>query len=649
MTNAQKHSVLIVEDERIVAMDLKQTLADLGCSTSGVASSAEEAIARVSERCPDLVLMDIRIRGERDGVETADILRRRFDVPVVFLTAHADDATLERAKRSEPYGYLVKPVKVAELRSAIEVALYRHKLEKRLRERERWFSTTLRSIADAVVTVDLAGKITFMNPAAEHLTGRQLQDAVGLPAREVVRLFEPGKGASEDTPLDRALSAGSVVQLHEAALMGSGDSRRIIADSASPVVDDGQVLGAVMVFRDVTGEKTLQKQLEFSDRLASLGTMAAGVAHEINNPLAVVVANAHYVLDGLREVQAWVASQAPPEIKRRVEEAVQAQTEIAASASRIARIVADLGTFARPPARASDEADVRRAIEWALRATANELRHRAVVSKDVGQLPLAAIDEVRLGQVLVNLLVNAAHAIAPGDVHHNEISIRARTDEGGFVVVEVKDSGSGIAPEAREHIFEPFFTTKPIGGGTGLGLSICHGIVRSAGGDISVESEVGRGSTFRVRLPVASPKPDRKPETASRGTSRRGRVLAVDDEELVLRTVQRILADHDVVFCASAAEALKRLGDGEHFDVILSDVLMPTMTGMDLYERLLERDPEEAAKVVFMTGGAVTSKIDDFLATVPNARVEKPFSVDALLSAVEAVIERTPRKLPNQP
>jgi CheY-like chemotaxis protein len=227
---------------------------------------------------------------------------------------------------------------------------------------------------------------------------------------------------------------------------------------------------------------------------------------------------------------------------------------------------------------------------------------------------------------------------------HNEVSVRARSDERG-IVIEVKDSGSGISPEAREHIFEPFFTTKPTGGGTGLGLSICHGIVRSAGGEMSVESEAGRGTTFRVRLRVATPKRKENPEPAPRAGAavRRGRILAVDDEELVLRTVQRILGDHDVVCCTGALDALKRLESGEHFDVILSDVHMPTMTGMDLYERLLERDPEEAAKIVFMSGGAITSKIDDFLATVPNARVDKPFSVEALLSAVEAVIERRPQ------
>src|SRR4051812_48216432 len=184
----QNCSVLIVEDERIVAKDLQQTLRDFGYDAFAIASSADEAISCATRRCPDVVVMDIRIEGERDGIETAAILHDRFGVPVVYLTAHADDKTLDRAKRTEPHGYLLKPVKAAELRSAIEVSVYRARMEKRLRESERWLATTLRSISDAVISVDLAGNITFMNPAAEALAEIDAVDAVGRPAYEVLRL-----------------------------------------------------------------------------------------------------------------------------------------------------------------------------------------------------------------------------------------------------------------------------------------------------------------------------------------------------------------------------------------------------------------------------------------------------------------------------
>src|ERR1043165_1408870 len=164
-------SVLIVEDERIFAEDLQDSLTELGYDAFAIASSADEAVEQIAERCPDIVLMDIRIKGALDGIETAALLRKQFDVPVIYLSANTDRATLMRANTTQPYGYLLKPVKEAELLSALEVSLHRHAVERRLRQRERWFSTTLRSIADAVVTVDLGGTVTFMNPAAERLSG----------------------------------------------------------------------------------------------------------------------------------------------------------------------------------------------------------------------------------------------------------------------------------------------------------------------------------------------------------------------------------------------------------------------------------------------------------------------------------------------
>jgi AmiR/NasT family two-component response regulator len=210
-------SILIVEDERIVAKDLQQSLLEMGYDAFAIASSADDAMRCASERRPDVVLMDIRIKGERDGIEAADALRTSFGVPVVYLTAHADEATLERAKRTEPYGYLVKPVKSSELRSVVEVSVHKHAADRRLRERERWFSTTLRCIADAVVTVDVAGNVSFMNPVAEELTGMTSAEALGRPNTEVVRLRAP-----QGSALDAALATRGPVQIDEATLERAG-------------------------------------------------------------------------------------------------------------------------------------------------------------------------------------------------------------------------------------------------------------------------------------------------------------------------------------------------------------------------------------------------------------------------------------------
>src|SRR4051794_6296139 len=215
MPRGRPASILVVEDEAIVARDIQTTLRDLGYVVLDTAGSCEEAIHRASIRCPDLVLMDIRIQGRRDGIETAEMLRRRFRIPVVFLTAYADDTTIERAKRAQPYGYLVKPIKSNELRSVVEVSLYKHEIDTRLRERERWFSTTLRSIGDAVVSADVEGRVTFMNTVAEILTGWHTEEAVGRPLEEVLRLAREDSHQEVESPIRRALREGKVARAGE--------------------------------------------------------------------------------------------------------------------------------------------------------------------------------------------------------------------------------------------------------------------------------------------------------------------------------------------------------------------------------------------------------------------------------------------------
>jgi PAS domain S-box-containing protein len=641
MPNSQTPtSVLIVEDEGIIARNLRELLLGLDYDPFAIAATSDEAVARASERCPDVVLMDIRIKGKLDGIETAEILHKRFDVPVIYLTAHADESTLERAKKTEPFGYLMKPVKLAELRSAIEVARYKHSMEKSLRARERWLSTTMRSIADAVIMVDIAGKITFLNQAAESLLGVTLQTAAGRSTQEIMRMSDVEW--QTETPLDRALREQRPVAFAEAVLHDANGSKRLIADSAAPVIDEEELLGAVMVFRDVTEQKRLQKQLEIADRLASLGTMAAGVAHEINNPLTVVVGNAEFVLEHLRR-SATPSGPGTPVMeaeKVAIESAIEAQRELMTAASRIARIVSDLLDFSRPERASSGSVDIRNAIEWAIRSTAHEFRNRARISTKLQKVPLVDGDETRLGQVFVNLLINAAHAIAPGNADGNEVSVTTRTDETGHVVAEVSDTGGGIPPESLSRIFEPFFTTKRVGEGTGLGLSICQGLVASMGGELAVDSRPGEGTTFVVRLPAGGRQAPALSEHSPVTGHRRGRLLLIDDDEMVLRALSRILDHHELVTTVDAREALEWLKTDDGFDIILCDLMMPAMTGMDFYEELLCSQPDLARRVVFLTGGAVTPKIARFLESVPNQSILKPFGVEDLRTMIQTILSK---------
>jgi two-component system, cell cycle sensor histidine kinase and response regulator CckA len=636
---AKKPAVLIVEDERIIARDMQQLLAELGYDPFAIASNSEEALTRVSERLPDVVLMDIRLKGEIDGISTAELLRSRFDVPVIYLTAHADDTTVERAKNSEPYGYLIKPVDAARLRSAIEVCVYKHRIDRKLRERERWLEITLRSIADGVVAVDGAGLVTFMNSSAEELVGRSLESAQGRPAGDFLDLVDQRTRKARESPLDLALRERKTVILEAAMLRTKDKGDRLIADSAAPVVDDDRVLGAVMVFRDVTDEKGVERQLEAADRLASLGTMAAGVAHEVNNPLLVVTANATLAVETLRELRGFIQSASEPQLTDKLDSIEESVGDIHSAALRIGRVVADLRGFSRTSEGAEDVADIARCVKWAVRTTTHELRQRAQIVVHVPESLMVRADESRLGQVLINLLLNAAQSIEAGQASVNEIRVTAE-GVGDEVVVEVKDTGSGIAEDVLPKIFDPFFTTKPFGIGTGLGLSICHAIVRSAGGRIEVSSEVGEGSLFRVvlqRAPkrIASDEPPRPSSSAPR----RGCILVVDDEAIVLKAMRRILeGQHEIVCAETGQQGLELIRSGAQYDLLFCDLMMPDMNGVAFYEDLAKTHPDLAKRVVFLTGAAPTPELEKFLASVKARILQKPFDAKRLRQVVASFL-----------
>jgi signal transduction histidine kinase len=371
----------------------------------------------------------------------------------------------------------------------------------------------------------------------------------------------------------------------------------------------------------------MREQLLISDRMVSMGLLAAGVAHEINNPLTAVLG----FLELATESAASLAAADEGRLRRLREELTTAHE----AGQRIQSIVGDLKLFSR---RHDDElmaVDVERVLDSTLRMAWNQIRHRARLVKDFAGVPPVKANESKLGQVFLNLIVNAAQAIAEGRAEENEIRISTRVDGDG-VLVAVADTGEGIAPEVLKQLFLPFFTTKPLGVGTGLGLSICHRIIESLGGSIAVASRSGHGTVFKVFLPLADGAPiaSSSGEPASTQARRRGRVLVVDDEAPIGALVQRILHEHDVTTMTHAPEALHTLRLGQRFDVILCDLMMPEMTGMDFYEAVVSLVPEQAEHIVFLTGGTFTHRAQVFLDSVNKQRLDKPFKPKALQAIV---------------
>jgi signal transduction histidine kinase len=386
----------------------------------------------------------------------------------------------------------------------------------------------------------------------------------------------------------------------------------------------------------------MREWLVISDRMASAGTLAAGVAHEINNPLAVVLTNLDLSINAFKRLRAeaqemaGTGSRTAAHLSARIAQLEDPLGDAREAGQRIRDIVRDVKLFSRPDDRATGPVDVRRVIDSSCRMAWNEIRHRARLVKQYDDVPMVRSNESRLGQVFLNLLVNAAQAMPEGHHDGNEIRVTTSTAPDGDAVVQVADTGAGIPREDLERIFDPFFTTKPVEVGTGLGLAICHRIIAELGGRIAVESEVGKGTTFRLELPAARESAGLVKVPSVPPAARRARLLVVDDEATLARALRRgLLEHHDVVVLTSGAEAVDHVARGARFDAILLDVMMPDLPGWEVYDRIRRVAPDQADRTIFVTGGAFTERAREFLDRVQNPRVDKPIDMAGLLNIVD--------------
>lgn len=389
-------------------------------------------------------------------------------------------------------------------------------------------------------------------------------------------------------------------------------------------------------YRDVTERKRLQARLAQNDRLASMGLLAAGVAHEINNPLAYVLSNVESLAQELPSLGVGPAE------RGHLDGLVEHAQGALEGSERIRKISRALSTFARVEREVMEPVELNRALEMAVTLAGNELKYRARLIKDLSPLPPVLASEGKLTQVFVNLLINAAQAIAEGHVEENTITVRSWSRD-GQVFAEVADTGRGIAPENLERVFEPFFTTRQAGGGSGLGLALCKNLMAEFNGELSVTSVLGQGTRFLVRLAAsAQALPPQSPAASLPAPAARGRILVVDDERLIREVMRRLLGrDHEVTTAASGQEAQALIQGGAHFDLVLCDLMMPEMSGMALHAWMTEHSPALARRVVFVSGGAFTPSASAYLESVDNLELHKPVD-PAELRTVAARFVATP-------
>jgi signal transduction histidine kinase len=442
-----------------------------------------------------------------------------------------------------------------------------------------------------------------------------------LPKFSAVEAFAIVKELGIDVPF--VIVSGTVGEEAAVSVMRAGVHDFVLKDRLQRLVP---VVERELREAAVRSERVkMREQLMASDRMASVGMLAASVVHEINNPLAAILANLDLAVEHMSHLDTSKLGEIPAQLK-----------DAHDAAQRLRSVTSDLRTFSRAPEGHVGPVDVRRVLDSSLRIAGNQVRHKARVITDFAEVPLVIANESHLGQVFLNLIVNAAHAIEEGQVERHRINVSTRS-AGERVVIEIADTGSGMPPEVLRQLFTPFFTTKDRGVGTGLGLTICRRLVTEAKGEITVESEVGKGTTFRVSLPASrSTLPIEEIERSKpKASGRRGRILVVDDEQMILTVVSRTLADHDVVTTKDGREAVARIKAGERFDLILSDLMMPELDGVELHRMIAAAVPEQAKRIVFLSGGAFSEKIQEVLATLPNRQLQKPFLPADLRAVVE--------------
>lgn len=396
-----------------------------------------------------------------------------------------------------------------------------------------------------------------------------------------------------------------------------------------------------------------QSQLVQAGKMVAVGTLAAGVGHEINNPLAYIVSNLEYASAEAAALKRELPVGLPG--RKRLEDMERVLSEARHGADRVRRIVQDLRTFSRGDEESRGPVDLHAVLDSAAKLAGNELTPRARLMKEYGDSGWVDGNESRLAQVFLNLLINSAQALPEGQSAHHEVRLVTRR-EGEWVMTEVRDSGCGMSPEVMSRIFDPFFTTKPVGVGTGLGLALCHRFITAMGGEISVESEVSKGTVVRVRLrAAAAPESQfqgvRPVQQDQEGVRVRGRVMIVDDDVMVSSALRRTLArEHDVEVVTSSRQALELLKGpkGAEVDVVLCDLMMPDLTGMELHADLVVSAPAVARRMVFVTGGAFTPAARTFMDTVQNARVDKPFDPQKLREQVREWVAKARSLEPGQ-
>lgn len=649
-------SIMVVEDESVVARDIRNSLLNMGYRVPAAASSGADAVARAGELRPDLVLMDIMLRGEMDGIQAANLIRSRFDIPVVYLTAYTDEETLGRAKVSDAFGYLLKPFDDKELRIAIEMALYKHQMERRLQESETWLKTTLNCIADGVAATDSEFRVRLFNAAAERASGWAAGDALGRPLSEVLPLVRDNALLDVASIVSKADGDGPLFSTENEMLLKprSGPDLAVSVSAAPIRGEQGRRIGLVLVFRDITEikkanarEREMHERLIRSKRMESIGMLAGGIAHDLNNILGPIV--------GYPDL---IAGQLPKSSPIR-----QDLDIIRNSAHKAVEIVRDLLTLGRAGRYPMEPVALDAIVESARQSGSVRLLREKKPMVDVEfnlqhGAPAILGSAQHLAQMVICLVTNVYDTmpesgkilLSTSEVHLSESmpGIFETIERGDYVALEVFGAGSCIDLDDLSRIFEPFIIRKGIGSsvGSGLGLAVVYGVVKDHKGFLDVRMEQGKGTSFKLYFPVCGRPAAGSPQSNSncRGNET---VLVVDDDEEQRRFTARALGalGYRVLTANNGRASLdvfeKELRAGRPVALVLLDMIMADdFDGLATYQKMLELRPGQ--KAIVLSGFTITDRIKEAMSEGVGEFIQKPFNIEELGEAVRRELDRKP-------
>lgn len=634
--------ILVLEDDACIATDIQQRLERLGYSACEVVHSRETLLVRVETFCPDLVIMSMSEQTDMARHESTRRLFEQLQIPILYSTMHADPMALQSLTHKEPFCYVRTPLDDQDLHRTITMALYRHQTEIKLRKMERWLAATLNSVGDAVLATDIDGCVTYLNHSAEVLTGWTLIEATNRHVSEIFKMLRGDGHTPVENPVSKVLQEGVILELAEGTLLQRKDGATLaIDDSAAPIRDEEeQIIGVVIIFRDVSAHRRFEQQLREAQKLDSVGQLAGGIAHDFNNLLTVINGSCSLLLKSM-------ASDDPQ--KTRVE-------MIKEAGDRAAVLTHQLLAFGRRQVLVPKTLNLNDVV-------ANmTLLLREVIGEDIELLTVlettavyVKVDSGQIEQVIMNLVVNSRDAMPRGgkltittknvEIHGQE----ARADHDGIdrpsVMLAVSDTGEGMEADTQSHVYDPFFTTKAVGKGTGLGLSMIHGIVMQSGGRIACSSEIGKGTTFRIYFPrvkqdeaVSAPLPT---HTEAAGGSET--VLVVEDENLLRKLMRTILESRGyfVLDAQGGEEAFHicRSYQGP-IHLLITDVVMPKMKGKEVADRLQSVYPE--MKVLFVSGYTADMIDQHGVLETGIQFLQKPFAPLDLESRVRELLDSHP-------